>query len=81
MSYRKLATHPLHARLRSAFTRAAAGALGAAAPLAVLANPTGGQVVGGTATIGSAGANGVVVTQGSQKAIINWQQFSVGSGQ
>jgi len=81
MSYRKLNAHPLNSLLRSTFARAAAGALGAAAPLAVLANPTGGQVVGGTATIGSAGANGVVITQGSQKAIINWQQFSVGSNE
>src|ERR1700739_175672 len=81
MSYRKLTPHPLNSLLRSALTRSAAGALGAAAPFAVLANPTGGQVVGGSATIGSAGANGVVINQSSQKAIINWQQFNVGSGQ
>src|ERR1700761_1581071 len=81
MSYRKLTPHPLNSLLRSALTRTAAGALGAAAPFAVLANPTGGQVVGGSATIGSAGANGVVINQSSQKAIINWQQFNVGSNE
>jgi len=81
MKYRRLATRPLHALLRSTFTRAAAGALGAATPLMALANPTGGQVVAGSATIGTAGANGTVINQSSQRAAINWQQFNVGANQ
>jgi filamentous hemagglutinin family protein len=81
MSRNKLATHPLHSLLRSGFARAAAGALGAAAPFAVLANPSGGQVVAGSATINNAGNNGMVINQGSQRAVINWQQFNVGANQ
>ncbi|MFI4921763.1 MAG: filamentous hemagglutinin N-terminal domain-containing protein, partial [Gammaproteobacteria bacterium] len=58
-----------------------AGALGALAPVLAFANPTGGQVVAGSATIGSAGSNGVIVNQNSQRAAINWQQFSIGSNE
>jgi filamentous hemagglutinin family protein len=58
-----------------------AGALSAIAPALALANPTGGHVVAGTATIGAAGNNGVIVNQGSQRAAINWQQFSIGSNE
>ncbi|HEY4128122.1 MAG TPA: filamentous hemagglutinin N-terminal domain-containing protein, partial [Gammaproteobacteria bacterium] len=69
----------VEARLRRGVVQAA-GALGALAPVLALANPTGGQVVAGTATIGTAG-NGVIINQGSQRAAINWQQFSVGSNE
>ena len=41
--------------------------------------PTGGQVTAGSAAISSAG-NTLTVTQTSAKAIINWQDFSVGAG-
>lgn len=42
--------------------------------------PTGGQVAAGNATI--AQAPGVTtVTQASQKAVINWQSFSIGQGE
>ncbi|HEY1771562.1 MAG TPA: filamentous hemagglutinin N-terminal domain-containing protein, partial [Gammaproteobacteria bacterium] len=68
------------ARLRRGVAQAA-GALGALVPAVVFANPTGGQVVAGSASIGSAGANGVVVNQNSQRAAINWQQFSIGSNE
>jgi filamentous hemagglutinin family protein len=44
------------------------------------ANPTGGAVVAGSATIGPAGKT-LSVTQGSQNAIINWQTFSIASGE
>jgi filamentous hemagglutinin family protein len=41
--------------------------------------PSGGQVAAGTAAISSAG-NALTVTQTSAKAVINWQDFSVGAG-
>ena len=89
MSYRGVATRPLSfwlrdiwdsGRLNPALARAAAG-LGALSPLMALANPTGGQVVGGSATINTPNANATVVNQTSQNAAINWQQFSVGANQ
>lgn len=45
-----------------------------------LGNPTGGTVVAGSATIGGAGAT-VTINQSTQNAIINWQQFSIASGE
>jgi filamentous hemagglutinin family protein len=81
MMNRKLAVHPLHALLSGTFARATAGVLGTATPLLALANPTGGQVVGGSATIHNVGPNGTVINQASQNAIINWQQFNVGANQ
>ena len=57
------------------------GGLTALAPLAALANPSGGHVAAGNATISKPNANTTVVDQGSQHAVINWQQFSVGAGQ
>jgi filamentous hemagglutinin family protein len=81
MANRKLDMHPLNALLRTTLARTAAGALGAATPLMALANPTGGQVVAGSASISNPSANGTVVNQNSQRAVIDWQSFSVGSGQ
>jgi filamentous hemagglutinin family protein len=52
--------------------------LGQMAPL--LGNPTGGAVVAGAATIGSAGAT-LDINQSTQHAIINWQQFSIANGE
>jgi filamentous hemagglutinin family protein len=46
----------------------------------VLGNPTGGQVVAGSASITNAGAT-LNINQGSDKAIINWQNFSINSGE
>src|SRR5690606_21328499 len=40
--------------------------------------PTGGQVVGGSATIGATGAV-MNVDQTSQRAVIDWQSFNVGT--
>ena len=91
-----LETIPLHAvaAIRIAFVRSArqlawGGALvlialiliAVSAPLAALANPTGGQVVGGQATIQNPNANNTIINQASEHAIINWQQFSIGSDQ
>ena len=52
--------------------------LGQTAPL--LGNPTGGAVVAGSATIGAAGPT-LSINQSTQNAIINWQQFSIASGE
>jgi filamentous hemagglutinin family protein len=46
-------------------------------PLAANALPTGGQVVAGQASIGQNGSQ-LTVTQGSDKAILNWNSFNIG---
>ena len=51
-----------------------------AGPGAGLANPRGGTVAGGQATIGHAGAL-TTIDQQSEKAIINWQGFSIDAGE
>lgn len=43
------------------------------------ANPEGGTVTAGSATINSPTANTVVVNQTTDKAIINWQSFNIQS--
>ncbi len=45
------------------------------------ANPTGGTVVSGSATINSPSANKLVVNQASDKAIINWNNFDIGTNE
>ncbi|MBL6938464.1 MAG: filamentous hemagglutinin N-terminal domain-containing protein [Alphaproteobacteria bacterium] len=45
-----------------------------------VAQPTGGQVVLGTATITDKGPNSTVIDQKTGKAIINWNSFSIGAG-
>ncbi|MEX3812697.1 beta strand repeat-containing protein [Paraburkholderia sp. BR13439] len=47
----------------------------------VLANPTGGQVVAGTVSINSPAAGQMDIAQGSSNAIVNWNTFSIGSGE
>ena len=42
--------------------------------------PSGGNVASGTASIQNTSATQQVITQGSNKAIINWQGFSIGQG-
>ncbi len=44
------------------------------------ANPTGGSVAAGSATITN-GTNTTTINQASQTAIINWNSFSIGAGQ
>lgn len=51
------------------------------APLGVLANPTGADVVSGQVGISAPGAGGLVIDQTSNTAIINWQEFSIGDGE
>ncbi|WP_020648492.1 two-partner secretion domain-containing protein [Solimonas variicoloris] len=55
-----------------------AAAVALLAPALAAANPSGGQVVSGTVTIGGQGGR-MVVTQTSNSAIVNWQDFSVGA--
>ena len=58
---------------------AVAVALACASP--AWANPTGGQVAAGSATIGMPSATSMVIDQTSNKAIINWNSFSIGVGE
>jgi filamentous hemagglutinin family protein len=48
---------------------------------AALANPQGGQVVGGAAQIQGQGTANVTVTQTTDKAIVNWHTFNIGAGE
>ena len=64
-------------KLAPLFALLIANALGTCAFAADL--PTGGRVAAGTAGI-AIGANSLVITQGSNRAIINWSSFSVGAG-
>ena len=56
-------------------------ATGVGFPVEVSANPTGGTVTAGTATIGNPTGASTVITQGSNRAIIDWDSFSIGTGQ
>ena len=47
--------------------------------LAMAQMPTGGQVAAGSATISEPGANQMVINQSSNRAILNWQGYSIGS--
>ncbi|TDX61815.1 filamentous hemagglutinin family protein [Methylosinus sp. sav-2] len=66
--------------LRGAFSTMTAIAAVLALPRFALANPTGGVVVDGAATIASAGSV-TNITQATNRAIINWQGFSIGAGE
>ncbi|HVY20678.1 MAG TPA: filamentous hemagglutinin N-terminal domain-containing protein [Bauldia sp.] len=46
-----------------------------------LADPVGSSVIAGTATVAGEGTANVVVNQSTDKAIINWQTFDIGSGE
>ncbi|HEY1774398.1 MAG TPA: filamentous hemagglutinin N-terminal domain-containing protein, partial [Gammaproteobacteria bacterium] len=84
MSYHTLFTkNSLNAGIKSWLKRGTHLGLGIGAftPVLALANPTGGQVMAGQASITSPSANGMVIHQSSQSAIINWQQFNIGAGQ
>ena len=49
-------------------------------PLAAIGNPTGGSVVAGQASI-NGGSGLTTIQQQSASAVINWQQFGIGSGE
>jgi filamentous hemagglutinin family protein len=67
------------ARFRS--TLLATTALMPLGVLAAAANPLGSQVVGGSANVSGQGTSTVTVTQSTEKAIINWQTFNIGTGE
>ena len=50
-------------------------------PVLLQANPTGGAVSSGSATIAGQGSPAVTINQASNTAIINWNTFSIGSGE
>src|SRR6266545_8175025 len=50
-------------------------------PPGAFANPLGGQVQGGNATIQGQGTPTVTVNQTSDRAIINWNTFNIGTGE
>ena len=69
---------------RNELAAAIAAALGSFAPtaqaqLAADALPTGGSVASGSATIATTVAGQMQINQASDKAILNWQSFSIGS--
>ncbi len=47
----------------------------------VQAGPEGGTVVGGSATINQTAPGTLTINQTSDKAIINWRNFSIGAGE
>ncbi|SAI65362.1 Heme:hemopexin utilization protein A [Bordetella ansorpii] len=55
--------------------------LGSIASPAAFANPTGGNVVAGSATINDRGNGTVDINQSTGKAIINWKDFSIGANE
>jgi filamentous hemagglutinin family protein len=70
---------------RQAFSRQQAMLAGGLALVASVAHadpllPSGATVTAGAASISQSGPAGTLITQQSQKAIINWQNFSVGAG-
>jgi filamentous hemagglutinin family protein len=68
----------MHATPSSFLRRCAALLL--CAPLAAVANPTGGTIAAGAATITHTGAT-TTITQGTDRAVINWSDFNVGAGE
>ncbi|MDH6155876.1 filamentous hemagglutinin family protein, partial [Polynucleobacter sphagniphilus] len=66
------------AKLLAALAIAGLAGQALAAPPAANALPTGGTVVAGTAAISQAG-NTMNINQSSQRAVINWNSFDVGS--
>jgi len=61
--------------------RLVANALLLALPSTALANPQGGVVQGGIATITGQGTSHVDVHQGSQGAVLSWERFDIGAGE
>ncbi|WP_158699370.1 two-partner secretion domain-containing protein [Magnetospirillum gryphiswaldense] len=61
-------------------TTALAGVLTIGAP-AALANPQGGTVAQGSATITQTDPKTLTINQTSDRAVLNWQNFSIGAGE
>ncbi|HEY0973359.1 MAG TPA: filamentous hemagglutinin N-terminal domain-containing protein, partial [Solimonas sp.] len=74
-----LKLNPLVQALRTSAPVIALGGL--VVPFAALANPSGAQVIHGSVGITSPAPGGTVITQNSNAAIVNWQQFSIGGNE
>ncbi|MGQ9369041.1 YDG domain-containing protein [Azospirillum sp. ST 5-10] len=78
--------HPAHAAsCQRTFALLAAMAVGGSAAAVVpevvaQTLPSGGNVVAGSATIGQPDATGLEIIQHSDRAVINWDSFSIGAG-
>ena len=70
----------LFKRCRSRLSQLAVAMALSFSSYSVYANPTGGQVVAGSASISTAPSQ-VTVNQSTNKAIINWQSFSINEGE
>ena len=74
----------MHIR-RSTFVTGLLGSVSLISMLAsahtALANPEGASVEAGSATIGQADVNTLLIQQQTQRAIINWESFNVGNGE
>ncbi|MCP5156725.1 MAG: filamentous hemagglutinin N-terminal domain-containing protein [Ectothiorhodospiraceae bacterium] len=86
----RLTRAPLRVRLAAvaqavgealAARRGAVSTLALALPGVALAGPTGEQVVAGSAAVSRPDAHGTVIDQASNRAVINWQTFSVGGNE
>ncbi|MFC3609212.1 two-partner secretion domain-containing protein [Stutzerimonas tarimensis] len=76
----QVAAEGTRSRSKAGRTAGLVGALLLGAGPALAADlPTGGQIVHGSGTIGSAG-NAMVIDQASHKLITNWQSFDIGEG-
>ena len=77
----RISSIPLHLRRLLLGTTALTG-LAVAASLAAEAQglPTGGTVAAGTASIAQTAANRLAVTTGGSRTVIDWQSFSIASG-
>ncbi len=62
-------------------TVAALAVVGLLAAGSAHALPQGGQVVGGSSSIGSPASGQMVISQSSQKSIINWQSYGIAAGE
>jgi filamentous hemagglutinin family protein len=60
---------------------AAMSVLGIAMAWGALANPVGGKVVAGTATVVQTSPHRLDIVQKTDRAIVNWQSFSIGAGE
>jgi filamentous hemagglutinin family protein len=60
---------------------AAMSVLGIAMASGVHANPVGGKVVAGTATVVQTSPQRLDIVQKTDRAIVNWQSFSIGAGE
>ena len=76
-SFRTSARHSIRTLVAGIFSTTAL----TLAPTLAQANPQGGQVVAGSASISRPNATSVAVTQTSQKAVINWNSFSIGTSE